>query len=234
MVFSDHVALPFKLGFTSVYKAFAERGMHENVAFIGSGKLGFPQQAMLSLALGCDMVNVAREAMLAIGCIQSQQCHTGHCPTGVATQSPWLMKGLNPTLKAARLANYLLALRKEMISVANACGAAHPALVSVDRYEILDGMRSASAREVFGYEPGWGMPSEDDQRDLRALMSLARHQANRCRIAAPPGNVWIYAWGTGVVSGASLRRVHPRTRASAARRRDRWRSAHGPREHQRR
>ncbi|MBP7551720.1 MAG: FMN-binding glutamate synthase family protein, partial [Gemmatimonadaceae bacterium] len=39
LVFSDHVALPFKLGFASVYKAFAARGMHERVAFIGSGKL---------------------------------------------------------------------------------------------------------------------------------------------------------------------------------------------------
>jgi glutamate synthase domain-containing protein 2 len=31
---------------------------------------------------------VAREAMLAIGCIQAQRCHTNHCPTGVATQHP--------------------------------------------------------------------------------------------------------------------------------------------------
>src|SRR5262249_32436786 len=77
LVFSDHVALPFKLGFTAVYKTFAERGVEEKVAFIGAGRLGFPEQAMLALALGCDMINVAREAMLAIGCIQAQQCHTG-------------------------------------------------------------------------------------------------------------------------------------------------------------
>ena len=43
LVFSDHVALPFKLGFTSVYRAMAERGMHEKVVFIGAGRLGFPQ-----------------------------------------------------------------------------------------------------------------------------------------------------------------------------------------------
>jgi glutamate synthase domain-containing protein 2 len=58
LVFADHVALPFKLGFTSVYRAFAERGAHEKVVFIGSGKLGFPEQALLALALGCDMINV--------------------------------------------------------------------------------------------------------------------------------------------------------------------------------
>jgi glutamate synthase domain-containing protein 2 len=31
LVFSDHVALPFKLGFTSVYRVFAERGVHDKV-----------------------------------------------------------------------------------------------------------------------------------------------------------------------------------------------------------
>ena len=41
----------------------------------------------MAFALGADMVNVGREAMLAIGCIQSQRCHTDHCPTGVATQN---------------------------------------------------------------------------------------------------------------------------------------------------
>ena len=45
----------------------------------------------------CDMVNVGREAMLAIGCIQAQKCHTDQCPTGVATQDAWLMQGLDPS-----------------------------------------------------------------------------------------------------------------------------------------
>jgi glutamate synthase (ferredoxin) len=170
LVFSDHVALPFKLGLTSVYKVFAERGVHEKVAFIGSGKLGFPEQAILALALGCDMINVAREAMLAIGCIQAQQCHTGHCPTGVTTQSRWLVKGLDPTLKSARLANYLVTLRKELLQLANACGVPHPALVPLDRIDVLEGFTTRSARDVFGYEASWGMPTDAEQAQLRALM----------------------------------------------------------------
>lgn len=170
LVFTDHVSLPFKLGFTSVYRTFAERGIHEDVVFIGSGKLGFPQQAMLALALGCDMINVAREAMLSIGCIQAQQCHTGHCPTGVASQRPWLVGGLDPTLKSARLANYLATLRKEMLSLAHACGELHPALVPLDRFEIVDGFRTVPAREVFAYRAGWGLPSGDEQHAIRALM----------------------------------------------------------------
>ena len=48
------------------------------------------------------MIAVAREAMMAIGCIQAQRCHTGHCPAGVATQNRWLVRGLDPTDKVRR------------------------------------------------------------------------------------------------------------------------------------
>jgi glutamate synthase domain-containing protein 2 len=171
LVFSDHVALPFKLGFASVYRAFAERGVHEKVVFIGSGRLGFPEQGLLALALGCDMINVAREAMLAIGCIQAQQCHTGHCPTGVATQRAWLAGGLDPTLKAARLANYVMTLRKELLQLANACGTVHPALVPLDRIAIVDGFAQRSARDVFGYEADWGLPEAEERAAIHALMT---------------------------------------------------------------
>ena len=90
------VSLPFQLGFARVYRIFAERGLHEQVTFIGGGKLGLPDNAVVGFALGCDMINVAREAMLAIGCIQAQKCHTDTCPTGVATQNAWLARGLVP------------------------------------------------------------------------------------------------------------------------------------------
>jgi glutamate synthase domain-containing protein 2 len=152
LVFSDHVALPFKLAFSSVYKTFADAGVQEDVVFIGSGKLGFPETGALALALGCDMLNVGREAMMAVGCIQAQRCHTGHCPTGVATQNKWLMRGLDPTLKSARLANYIAALRMELLHLANACGYAHPSMVPLDCFDILDDrLGTRSAVDVFGY-----------------------------------------------------------------------------------
>jgi glutamate synthase domain-containing protein 2 len=169
-VFSDHVSLPFKLGFTSVYKTLAEQGVHEKVVFIGSGRLGFPEQAMFALALGCDMINVAREAMLSIGCIQAQECHTGKCPTGIATQTPWLVAGVDPMLKSARLANYLLTLRKEMLSLAHACGAIHPGLVPLECFDIVGGYATRGAREVFGYRADWGLPDAAEQEAVTAYM----------------------------------------------------------------
>jgi glutamate synthase domain-containing protein 2 len=166
------VALPFKRGFSRVYRTFARADLQHRVVFVGSGKLGFPETALLAFALGCDMVNVGREAMLAVGCIQAQRCHTDHCPTGVATQNRWLIRGLDPTLKSAQLANYLCTLRKELLRLSRACGVPHPALVGTDRIEVLDDrFGSQSVREIFDYQEDWGYPSEEARRQLGELMA---------------------------------------------------------------
>ena len=93
LTFADHVSLPFKIGLTRVYSLFLRERMADQVVWIGSGKLGFPDRAIVAFALGCDMINIAREAMLSIGCIQAQKCHTDRCPAGVTTQDPRLQAG---------------------------------------------------------------------------------------------------------------------------------------------
>ena len=172
LAFSDHVSLPFKLAMTRVYRTFAEREMADDVVFIGSGRLGMPDSALVAMALGCDMVNVAREAMLAIGCIQAQRCHTGSCPVGITTHSTWRTHGLDPALKSVRLANYISMLRHELLELSHACGVAHPALVGADRIEILDGhLGTHSLLATFGYGSSWGQPSPSDRLAIQQLMS---------------------------------------------------------------
>jgi glutamate synthase domain-containing protein 2 len=167
LVFTDHVSLPFKIGFTRVYSAFVREELDRKVTFIGSGKLGLPEAALFAFAIGCDMVNVAREAMLAIGCVQAQICHTGRCPVGVTTQNRWLQRAIRPGDKAERLAQYLLALRGELYSLSRACGVAHPSLVTADHLEILDDRFGArSVRDLFGYEEGWGAADRDEIHGL--------------------------------------------------------------------
>lgn len=173
MAFSDHVALPWKIGFSRVYSIFAERCVHHDIVWSGSGKLGFPETSLVAFCLGADMIAVAREAMLAVGCIQAQRCHTGHCPTGVATQNKWLVRGLDPTDKGARLANYIVTVRKELTRLSHACGVAHPGLLSADHMEILDEQfRSRALSEVFGYTPGWEIPSGPDIDAVKREMGL--------------------------------------------------------------
>lgn len=172
LAFSDHVSLPFKMGFTRVYRTFAEAGLTDDIVWIGSGRLGFPVQTLFAMSLGCDMVAVGREAMLAIGCIQAQKCHTGSCPTGIATHRPWQVKGLDPTHKSVRLGNYLAGLRQDVLDLAHAAGQPHPALVPLHRIEILgDGFGSTPAPEVFGYQEGWGLPNAQIMQEITRLMA---------------------------------------------------------------
>jgi glutamate synthase domain-containing protein 2 len=156
------VGLPFKVGFSRVQRAFAERDLHDRIVFIGSGRLGFPDAALVGFALGCDLINVAREALLSIGCIQALRCHTNRCPTGITTQSPWLAHGLDPALKSVRVANYIVTLRKELLTLSRACGVEHPSQVTPHQIEILDGRFGArTVADLLGGR-GRGVAFDDD------------------------------------------------------------------------
>ncbi|MDX1443279.1 MAG: FMN-binding glutamate synthase family protein [Gammaproteobacteria bacterium] len=147
LTYTDHVALPFKVAFARIYEVFQRVEVSRDVVWIGSGKLGFPDRAAIALAMGCDMIAVAREAMMSVGCIQSRSCHTGRCPTGVTTMDPWRQRGLDPEGKAVRAATYIKGFRKELLSLAHTAGYQHPGQftgkdielsVGVNQFETLD------------------------------------------------------------------------------------------------
>jgi glutamate synthase domain-containing protein 2 len=170
--FADSIALPFRMGFSRVYGTFAEAGLSDDVTFIGSGKLGLPDNAVVAFALGADMLNVAREAMLSIGCIQSQKCHTDRCPTGVATQNQWLARGLDPELKSERCAQYLRTFRRELVKVSESVGVAHPGLITTDDVDIFLGDYGAeSLRSVYGYKQGWGALGPQLTEEITRIMA---------------------------------------------------------------
>ncbi|MFC4220143.1 FMN-binding glutamate synthase family protein [Flagellimonas marina] len=152
--FADHVSLPWTYGFTSVYKIFKDMGLTDRIVFIGSGKLGFPAKAAMAFAMGADCINVAREAMMSIGCIQAQVCHTNRCPSGVATQSKWLQKGINVPLKSDRLAQYFKTFRKEFLEITHAAGYEHPCQFKMNDIQVNvdDDYLSSGLEAVYGYQ----------------------------------------------------------------------------------
>jgi glutamate synthase domain-containing protein 2 len=172
MIFADSVAYPFRIGFAHVYKKFAEAGLTDDVTFVGAGKLGIPEHAIVAFALGVDLVNVGREAMLAIGCIQAQKCHTDHCPVGVATQNPRYVRGLDPTLKSVRLANYVKTMRRDLLKVSEAVGVDHPGLITADDIDVIDGLHEgASVREIHGYPAGCGQVGPALAEEITRIMA---------------------------------------------------------------
>ena len=182
LIFTDAVSLPFRLGFARVYASSPERGLHEQVTFIGAGKLGLPDNAVVAFALGADMVNVAREAMLAVGCVQAQKCHTGECPTGVATQNPWLA---TVSTRARRPSAWPTTSRPCAATCSRSsetCGVEHPGLIGPDYVEILTGQRAAPRSRGLRLRPGWGFPSVGDQQEIIRLMTGTARQGG----SAPP------------------------------------------------
>ena len=152
LTYTDHVSLPFKIGFARVYQVFQEAGISKDIVWIGSGKLGFPDRAVVAFAMGCDLVNVAREAMMSVGCIQSQNCHTGRCPTGVTTMSEWRQAGLDVQDKSLRCANYIKGFRKELVALAHTVGYEHPAQFQAKDIELSTGVNKFTPLDqVLGY-----------------------------------------------------------------------------------
>ncbi|WP_299886292.1 FMN-binding glutamate synthase family protein [uncultured Lacinutrix sp.] len=134
--FADHVSLPWVYGFSDLYRLFQKKGLSERIVFIGSGKLGFPAKAAMAFAMGADCINVAREAMMSIGCIQAQICHTNRCPAGIATQKKWTQNGINIPLKSERLAQYFKTFKKELVEITHAAGYEHPCEFKMSDIEV--------------------------------------------------------------------------------------------------
>lgn len=151
--FADHVSLPWVYGFGDIYKLFKNKGLSEHIVFIGSGKLGFPAKAAMAFAMGVDVINVAREAMMSIGCIQAQICHTNRCPTGIATQNKWLQNGINVPLKSERLAQYFNTFKKELLEITRAAGYEHPCQFTMTDIEmnVDDHNLSSELNKAYNY-----------------------------------------------------------------------------------
>ena len=86
--FMDHVGMPLRDGLAFVDNALIGAGLRDRIRIGASGKITSAFDMARAMALGADWCNAARGFMFAVGCIQAQQCHTGHCPTGVDEPRP--------------------------------------------------------------------------------------------------------------------------------------------------
>lgn len=123
---ADSVGLPLKSALPLLDYALRKHGVREQLKIIASGKLFSPDRAAVALAMGADLVNIARGFMITVGCIQALKCHSNACPVGVATTDPDLQKALVIDEKKYRTANYLIAMRQGLFRLAAAAGIDSP------------------------------------------------------------------------------------------------------------
>ena len=94
MEFLDHIGKPMRQGLYFVHNALVGIGVRDRIKLGAAGKIITAFDIVRAMALGADWCNAARGFMFAVGCIQSQHCHTDRCPTGVATQDPTRQRAL--------------------------------------------------------------------------------------------------------------------------------------------
>ena len=121
-VLFDHVGLPLNESLPILTDTLIEAGLRDRIRIIASGKLITSAKVAWALCMGADFTVTARGFMLALGCIQSMQCHQDTCPTGITTHNKRLQKGLVVGDKANRIANYAHWLNHEVDVLAHSCG----------------------------------------------------------------------------------------------------------------
>ncbi|MFP5465798.1 MAG: glutamate synthase-related protein, partial [Gammaproteobacteria bacterium] len=79
--FTDHVGAPLQEGLRLVHNTLVGVNLRDRIKVGASGKIISAFDIARAIAIGADWCNSARGFMFALGCIQSQSCHTGQCPT---------------------------------------------------------------------------------------------------------------------------------------------------------
>ncbi|MGH8073428.1 MAG: FMN-binding glutamate synthase family protein [Lysobacter sp.] len=184
--FMDHVGLPMHEALMLVHNTLVGLELRDDLRIGAAGRITSAFDLARTLAMGADWCNAGRGFMFAVGCIQAQACHTGQCPTGVATQDPNRWKHLDVVDKGTRVHNFhdntLLALRDLLC----ASGLSHPREVGpehilrrVSPFEV----RSLAALYRF-LEPGDLLTGIPDHAVFQSFWANARSDS-----FTPPGRV---------------------------------------------
>ena len=115
-----------------MHNALVGTGLRERIRVGASGKVATGADLVKRLVQGADYTNAARAMMMAVGCIQSQRCHTNQCPVGVATQDPRRAKALDVEDKGTRAYRYHEATVQEATQIIASMGVRDPARLRPD------------------------------------------------------------------------------------------------------
>jgi glutamate synthase domain-containing protein 2 len=141
--FTDHVGAPLREALMLVHNTLVGLDLRDRIRIGASGKVITAVDLARTLSIGADWCNAARGFMFALGCIQSQSCHTDRCPTGVATQDQRRWGKLDVPDKASRVANFHENTLRALKELLQAAGLEHPGELGPEHV-----IRRVSANEV--------------------------------------------------------------------------------------
>lgn len=171
--FIDHVGSPLQEGLILVHNTLRGIGLRERVKIGCAGKVVNAFDIARLMALGADWCNSARGFMFALGCLQAQTCHSGHCPTGVATQDPIRQQSLVVGDKSERVYHFHQQTLHALKELVQAVGVQHPGDINAHHIVRRTGDHTVSSlEEALLRELALGSLLQDD---LSALPAMYQH-----------------------------------------------------------
>lgn len=164
--FINRLGTPMTEALLLVHNTLVGTNLREHIAIGAAGKITSAFNVARTLALGADWCNAARGYMFSLGCIQALSCHTGKCPSGVATQDPRRSKKLDVQDKSQRVYNYHKNTLEALMNLLEASGLKHPSELGPEHI-----IRRTSKTETHSYmdlfpflEPGALLEGETGER----------------------------------------------------------------------
>jgi glutamate synthase domain-containing protein 2 len=174
--FMDHLGMPLRDGLAFVHSTLVGAGLRNKIKIGASGKITTGFDMARVMALGADWCNAARGFMFAVGCIQAQQCHTGHCPTGVTSQDATRQRAIVVSDKSVRVANFHRETVKALGELVAAAGLDHPHDLTPHHF-----MRRAAPDRIVTFadlykflEPGELLSGNISDERIRAAWAMAQ------------------------------------------------------------
>ncbi|MCB9851798.1 MAG: FMN-binding glutamate synthase family protein [Phycisphaerales bacterium] len=154
--FSNSMGAPLTEGLVFVHNALVGFDLRSKIRVIASGKIITAFNMAARIAAGADICNSARGFMFSLGCIQARRCNSNHCPVGVATQKPSLVRGLDVTDKTQRVANYHRETMDAFLELLGAAGLSHSdELRPMHIYRRINETRIETYAQIYRYlNPG--------------------------------------------------------------------------------
>ncbi|WP_341889562.1 FMN-binding glutamate synthase family protein [Variovorax sp. YR752] len=188
--FSDHVGAPLQEGLLLVHNTLIGVNLRHRIKIGCAAKVITAFDVARMMALGADWCNAARGFMMALGCIQAQSCHTGHCPTGVTTQDPVRQQALVVPTKADRVRNFHRSTLHALQELVQAAGLDHPQQITAHHIvrRISDTEVRLLSNLVMQVQPGALLGPLDNQHTVfRTYWPLASAQSFQPLTQGPHG-----------------------------------------------
>ncbi|MGJ7568435.1 FMN-binding glutamate synthase family protein [Variovorax sp. GB1R11] len=190
--FSDHVGAPLQEGLLLVHNTLVGVNLRHRIKIGCAAKVITAFDVARMMALGADWCNAARGFMMALGCIQAQSCHTGHCPTGVTTQDPLRQQALVVPTKADRVRNFHRSTLHALQELVQAAGLDHPQQITAHHIvrRISDTEVRLLSNLVMQVQPGALLGALDAQHNVfRTYWPLASAESFQPVTQGPQGLV---------------------------------------------